>query len=78
MAYGQENHNTFPENSGPLGFSRCSHWVNQRSLHKPANRPEPDISSTLARLSTQIVFAPKSLPTMIAIKPGAAPVVMIA
>ena len=61
-ANGHENHNTLPRNLGPGSPARCGHCVNHRPAWRPAIRPAIDSSSAFATLSTQIVFAPSSLP----------------
>src|SRR5262249_14911211 len=53
-----EDHMTVPAKCGPFGRARCGHCVSHRSAQRPAKRPDMESSSTLAMLSTQIVFAP--------------------
>ncbi len=74
--YGDEDQITPPLKRGPPSSARCSHCVSQRSQKPLTRRPDIDICSTFAMLSSQTVLAPIHLPIRNATTPGAAPVDM--
>ena len=68
-------HNTDPMKRGPSSLASSGHCVSQWVAQRFALRPAKDNSSAFATLSTQMVFAPRIRPNIMAKNPGAAPVV---